>query len=385
VLHDLQTLLADAVQRLRDGTGSGSAVAWALREDGAPYVAAAAFEGNAPPAPDREAFARAAALGGATDLTERRLDPALREIARRFQCSAAAPVSAGEERVMAVLLVRAAAGDEARPRAGPRPAVPPRVLAQLDSSARRLAGPLAAALAAGRLRQLDEEVRQLDRLAALGALGAEIAHEVRNPLVSVKTFLELLPERRNDPEVLGAFCEVVRSEVARLERLLDTIVEHGSPQPQGLADAIPDPASVGPTLDAVLGLLEHRARRLGVVLEAHAQAGLPPLCLGEDALRQVLLNLALNALDATPPGGFVRLLARRAEAGVEVLVSDEGPGIPPELREAVFEPFVSTRRDRRGGLGLAISRRIVEEAGGSLVVGEGERGGAELRARIPSL
>jgi signal transduction histidine kinase len=384
VLHDLQTLLADEVQRLRDATASESAVAWALREDGSPYVAAAAFVGGAPATPDRAAFASAARLAGATDLGARRLDPALHELARRFQCTAAAPVSAGEGRVLAVLLLRTAP-PEARPRAGPRPAVAPRALGLLDASARRLARPLASALAAGRLRRLDEQVRQLDRLAALGALGAEIAHEVRNPLVSVKTFLELLPERRHDPELLGEFCEVVRSEVARLERLLDTIVEYASPQSRDPADPIPDPASVGPALDAVLGLLEHRARRSGVRLEAAAQAGLPPLCLGEDALRQVLLNLALNALDVTPQGGRVELRARSVERDVEILVSDEGPGIPPALREAVFEPFVSTRRDRPGGLGLAISRRIVEEAGGTLDIGESERGGAELRVRIPAL
>jgi signal transduction histidine kinase len=359
-------------------------LAWALRQDGAPYVAAAAFVGNAPAAPDREAFASAASLSGATDLSGRRLEPSLHELARRFQCTAAAPVSAGEDRVLAVLLVRTAP-TEPRPRTGPRPAVAPRVLAQLDASARRLSRPLAAALAAGRLRNLDEQVRQLDRLAALGALGAEIAHEVRNPLVSVKTFLELLPERRHDPELLGEFCQVVRGEVARLERLLDTIVEYGSPQSRDLADPIPDPASVGPALDAVLGLLEHRARRSGVQLEANAQAGLPLLCLGEDALRQVLLNLALNALDATPQGGRVQLQARGVEQGVEILVSDEGPGIPLALREAVFEPFVSTRSDRPGGLGLAISRRIIEEAGGSLEIGDAARGGAELRVRIPAL
>jgi signal transduction histidine kinase len=101
-------------------------------------------------------------------------------------------------------------------------------------------------------------------------------------------------------------------------------------------------------------------------------------------LRQVILNLLLNAIQATPSGGAVALQARAADGFVEVNVADEGPGLPPELHEAVFEPFYSTRSERAGGLGLAITRRIVLDAGGTIRALGRERGGAEFLVRLPT-
>ena len=100
-----------------------------------------------------------------------------------------------------------------------------------------------------------------------------------------------------------------------------------------------------------------------------------------DALRQVILNLALNAVDATPAQGRVRMLASSG-AGLEVRVEDQGPGVSLELRQHVFEPFFTTRAARPGGLGLPISRRLVESAGGTLDVVDAEGGGAAFRLRF---
>jgi signal transduction histidine kinase len=266
-----------------------------------------------------------------------------------------------------------------------RTSVRPRALAVLEASARRLEGPLAAALSAGRLARLDQDVRRLDRLAALGALSAEIAHEVRNPLLSVKTYLQLLPERENDPEFRTRFFEVVSDEIRRMERLLDTVIEHAQPS------ADPPGAAAAPNLvlDATIELLRHRAHTRGVEIEATpAPDGEPPLpevALTPDRLRQVVLNLTLNAIDATPKGGSVRLRAQHGEIGVELVVSDQGPGIPEALRARVFEPFFSSRSDRPGGLGLAISRRIAEEVGGSLEVRDAPGGGAAFHLNLPSV
>jgi signal transduction histidine kinase len=357
LLRDLQSLLSAVVLSLRETTDCESAFAWALREDGAPYVAAADFAGDPPVAPDAGAFAALAALRGATDLNADRGPTALREIAARHRCSAAAPIAASGARATAVLLT------------GERNEVRPRTLAALDAAAKRLAGPVGAALALGRLRRLDEEIRRLDRLAALGSLATEIVHEVRNPLVSVKTFLQLLPEYRDDPEFLTRFFDVVSDEFRRMERLLDLVIEHARPQsPEPSRSSAP----VAAVLDFAMDLLRHRALKRGVVLETDASADLPPVAMSEDALRQVVLNLALNAIDATPDGRAVHLRGRAAGASIELIVSDEGPGVPAELRSTVFEPYTSTRRDRPGGLGLAITRRIVEEANGTIGVADGE-------------
>jgi signal transduction histidine kinase len=375
VPSDLRALLSSAVQRLHEVTGFEWAVAWARREDGWPYLAAAAYSGQPPIPPDEAAFRAAATLRGATDLGEAGLPAALRDLGEHHGCRAATPVAARRGEPTAILLLGGARGPGSDP-------VRPRTLAALDATAQRLAAPLEAGLAVGRLRKLDDEVCRLDRLAALGSLCAEIAHEVRNPLVSVRTFLQLLPERRDDPEFLTRFFEVVTDEVRRMERLLDLVIEYGGPQ-DGRSSAAAAPVEA--VLVAVGDLLRHYAQARGVTLTCEAEADLPSVAVSQDGLRQVVLNLTLNAIDATADRGTVRLRGRAVERGVELIVADEGPGIPEALRTRVFEPFFSGHSDRPGGLGLAITRRIVEEAGGFIAVADGASRGTEFRIRFPAV
>jgi signal transduction histidine kinase len=230
-----------------------------------------------------------------------------------------------------------------------------------------------------RLAQLDAEVRRLDRLAALGGLIAEIVHEIRNPLVSVKTFLQLLPEREADPEFRESFLEVASEEVRRIERLLDAVLQHGRPAPPTRADVT---TSARDAFESVVQLVGYRATERGVGFEVDADEELPDIRIAGDALRQVVLNLCLNAIDATPSGGCVRLRARGSRDHVAITVEDEGPGIPPELASRIFEPFTSTKEDRPGGLGLAITRRIVEEANGTIEVSGRPQGGSAFTFRL---
>jgi signal transduction histidine kinase len=239
---------------------------------------------------------------------------------------------------------------------------------------------LAASASLGRLARLDAEVRRLDRLAALGELVAEIVHEIRNPLVSVKTFLQLLPERAAEPEFQGRFREVAAEELRRIERLLDLVLAHARP---GTATRESDHTLLSGSCQSVLQLVSHRAADLGISLELAGAS--PPLrvALSDDALRQVVLNLVLNALDVTPRGGRVRLALAAAGGQAELRVEDEGPGVPEALRERVFEAFYSSKPGAPGGLGLAITRRIVEEAGGSIAALAGEPAGGCFRVCLP--
>jgi signal transduction histidine kinase len=364
VVRDLQTLLTHAVSRLREVTQSRTVVAWALRPDAEPYVAAASFEGEPPRRPSLEDFETVARVEGA-----QRLDTseALIRVARNHGLAAAAVVSGAERSALAVLLL---GDDEPRPRG----------MAALTRAAQRLEVPLAAAMAAGRMRELDGEVRRLDRLAALGTLTAEIAHEVRNPLVSVKTFLQLLPERGGDPEFNDEFLRLVTDELRRMERLLDVVIEHAQPSVQ-----TPNPGgtSIGDAVEAAIGLLRHRCDKRGSQLDWRADSDLPRPAIEGDALRQVILNLLLNAIEVTPEGGTVRVRAVALGKLVELRVADEGPGIAPQAREEIFAMFFSTRADRAGGLGLAITRRIVDDCGGSIEVRDVPSGGAEFVVRIP--
>jgi signal transduction histidine kinase len=362
-IRDLQTLLSAAVQRVQKISEATAVVAWTLRETGEPYVAAAAFSGDPPVTPDASDFRSLAKLSGVT-----RLDGSsdLIAIGRRHCFSVAVPISGELGEAVAVLLL----GPET-----PRP----RILGQLKREAHRLQAPIATALAVARIERADRDVRQLNRLASLGALSTEIAHEIRNPLVSMKTFLQLLPERWGDPEFFDSFLTVVSNELRRMERLLDVIVEHARPDGE---TADHRPADVSAAIDANLALLDHRARKQQVRLESKIPGDLPAVTLGEDHLRQVLLNLLLNAIDATFPGGRVVLSAKRVGDSVDIIVSDEGPGVPTERQSEIFEPFFSTRSDNAGGLGLAITRRIVQDAGGEIRVSDRDAGGAEFAVRL---
>ncbi len=318
--------------------------------------------------PEEWEYAAVASLSEASDLTK----IGLTRIVERHGFGAAVPVAGGEADAAAILLVGEAEG---------RPEwVRPRILAELGAAAQRLRGPAAAALAAGGLAQLDAEVRRLDRLAAIGVLVMEIVHEIRNPLVSVKTFLQLLPTREADPEFRESFLEVASEEVRRIERLLDAVLEHGRPPAPARADAT---SSAQDAFESVAQLVGYRATDRGVRLEIDAGQDLPEIRIVGDALRQVVLNLCLNAIDATPPGGCVRLRAQCSRDQVVLSVEDEGPGIPPELASRIFEPFTSTKEDRPGGLGLAITRRIVEEADGTIEVSGRPQGGSAFTLRLP--
>ncbi len=370
---DLQSVLTRAVHELGRSTGCARIAAWTRGPDGAPVVVCARLEGSSLRQPDEAAYTAAATLAEPADLGRPDLPPSLHEAAARYGLSAGVAVVAGSGEGLAALLL----GDDAEPAGRVRP----RTLAALGAAARAVAGPAAAARGAERLSRMDAEVRRLDRLAALGGLVAEIVHEIRNPLVSVKTFLQLLPERLHEPEFRESFLEVASDELRRVERLLEVVLRHGRPAPPARPD---DLASLAATLESVLQLAGFRADERGVGLEAGDAEGLPELCIGSDALRQVVLNLVLNAIEMTPSGGAVRLAAQAREGGVELVVDDEGPGVPAAERERIFEPFYSTKSDRPGGLGLAITRRIVEEVGGRLAVGDAPVRGASFRVWLPA-
>ena len=137
-------------------------------------------------------------------------------------------------------------------------------------------------------------------------------------------------------------------------------------------------------MDSVLQLVRFRANEREVTLLTEVEAALPKAHLSADSLRQVLLNLALNAIEASPPQGTVSVRATLRDGRIEVCIDDQGPGIPPERRAQIFAPFFSTKSERPGGLGLSISARIIEEARGTLSVEDTASGGARFRLTLPT-
>lgn len=380
--RDLQRLLAAALERLAETTTSVRACAWAQRPDGEPYVVAATHRDTpSPRSPDATAMAALEPLWASQqpiDLAADGASSALRQLAVHYGMSCAMPlVSSDGERIAMLLLGNA---DD------PPGRVRPRTLAALGAAVQRLHTPAAAASALARLSELDAEVCRLDRLAALGDLLAEVAHEIRNPLVSMKTFLQLLPEHLEDPEFQGEFRSVVLDELQRMERLLDTLLEHARPAANRVARATRHAATnLEQVFASLLRLLEQRAAEREVKLVAEIDAPADDIAIGEDALRQILLNLILNALEAAPPASSVTLRAQLFDESVEFSVEDQGLGVPEALRSRLFEPFFSTREDRAGGLGLAITKKLIEDAGGSIHIDAASAGGARFCVSLPRM
>ncbi|MDE0887672.1 MAG: HAMP domain-containing sensor histidine kinase, partial [Myxococcota bacterium] len=380
---DPSTLLAAAVSDLARNSGADWACAWiADRETGCTRVAS--YGRSAEPTPDDlepEAFETLRRLPRATDLGDPGEDAPGRLSDASGLTAAVALGRPGKHTFEPALAVLAIGGA-----ADPLGAVRPRTLALLEETAQQLDGPLATLAALWKIQGLGHDIRWLDRQAALGEMLGEVVHEIRNPLVSVKTFLDLLPEQLDDPEFITDFRSVVRGEVTRLERLLDSVLQHAQPERRTTGDPVAE-ADVVAIVENLATLLAYRAGERQIRLTCQAEPEARKAMLSPDALQQILLNLALNALGATPDGGEVQIRAYEPAVArgewIEFTIEDTGPGIPEEERTVVFEAFRSSRGDRPGGLGLAISKRLVEEAGGEIHVAESNAGGARVLVRLP--
>jgi signal transduction histidine kinase len=232
----------------------------------------------------------------------------------------------------------------------------------------------------GRLQQREREVLRSEQLAAVGQVAAGVAHELRNPLTSVKmlvqTGLEGAPPAGLPPEDLA----VIEGEVRRMEACIQTFLDFARPPHTERRRA--DLAAV---VRRALALVEGRARRQKVVCTAELPEGPLELDLDPGQVQQVLVNLLLNALDAQPQGGRVRVTVRGPTAEspfAAVQVQDDGPGIAPGLQERLFRPFVSTKETGLG-LGLSICRRLVEAHGGAIHGANAPEGGALFAFTLP--
>ena len=369
--RDLQRLLSDTVRRLRRNTDARSVVAWALHTNGDPYIAAADFAEEPPATPSRALFDEIAAFPGSTHLSDPHASDACVALGREARANAVVPIAATGTPALACLLLD---GE-----------VEPATLAALDAAAQQVAVPLTTALSIGRLSALDGNVRALDRLAALGALATEVAHEIRNPLVTLATFIEVLPERREDPEFLTRYRDVVQQGLRRMSRLLDLMTQHAQPERARSHESADVGSDLESVIEGVVELLHLRASARSIEIRVEGLPASVELRIAEDALRQVLFNLIQNAVEATPAGGLIEVSTRLRPREARIEIHDQGDGIPESQRERVFEPFYTTRKGGQGGLGLAITRRIVEDVGGSVSASNAPGGGALFVLRLPRL
>jgi signal transduction histidine kinase len=248
-------------------------------------------------------------------------------------------------------------------------------LDELEGVLRTIAERIGAVVA--RLQQSEREARRAEHLAAVGQMAAGLAHEMRNPLMPIKILVQAAAERDPSPGLDRRDLAVLEEEIGRLERSIQTFLDFARP-PQ-LEKRTFDAVAV---LRQVADLLSARAARQEVRIECRTPPGPLPVWADVGQVRQVMLNLLLNALDAVPPGGTVWLELAAEGGWLTLRVKDTGRGLPAELGQRIFEPFVSTRETGLG-LGLSICKRIVEAHEGEILAADRPGGGAVFTVRLP--
>ncbi|MFQ5779700.1 MAG: ATP-binding protein [Nitrospiria bacterium] len=222
-----------------------------------------------------------------------------------------------------------------------------------------------------------EEIREKEKLAAVGELAAGLAHEIRNPLGSIKGAAQYLKPDRPVKES-QEFLEIIQDEVNRLNLVVSEFLDYARPFKKDLTRT-----SLSDLIQKVLSGLKAAGTPPTIKIESLLKEDLPKIEIDPDQIRQVLLNLVCNAMDAMPQGGKLRISARLISEGeIEIRLSDTGVGIPPQNIMKLFQPFFTTK-EKGTGLGLAISYRIVQGHGGSITAKSTLGSGSEFIIKLP--
>lgn len=238
-----------------------------------------------------------------------------------------------------------------------------------------------------RLQQREMEVLRSEQLARVGQLAAGLAHELRNPLMPMKMLVQAALERPEGAALSGRALQVLNDEIGRMEEAIQEFLDFARPPaPEKSA------ADLREVIAGTLELVAARARQQSVELRGPTPGSPCVLTIDATQIRHLLLNLLLNALDALPQGGWIRVTlgervappetATQSGRWVAVQVRDNGAGILPEMLENLFEPFV-TSKETGTGLGLSICQRIAAAHDGRLTVANHPQGGAEFTLLLP--
>jgi len=235
------------------------------------------------------------------------------------------------------------------------------------------------------LRQAEERMQEIDKLASLGKLAASVAHELNNPLAGILTYAKLAERKlakagdRVDPEVFRHL-KIMQQEMARCGNVVNNLLlfaRHDGEEFQ--------PASVHEIINKSLDIVWHKITMQNITVIKKLNLADDVLECDEARIEQALVALLVNASEAMPDGGTIRVETSAPDAGhIAIQLSDTGPGIPPEVKSHIFEPFFSTKKEGKGvGLGLSVVYGIVQSHGGAISVESTERQGTVFRITLP--
>jgi PAS domain S-box-containing protein len=231
-------------------------------------------------------------------------------------------------------------------------------------------------------KRMDDRLRQMSQLAAVGHLAANVAHEIRNPLSAIKTAAQFLSTEYASDRLIAEFSGIINEECDRLGKVATDFLTYARPNEPAL-----ERVSLVPVVEGALAATVAEMAERGIEVDWHAPKALPKVWADADAIRQVFVNLLINAAQAIGRDGRITVEVHASNGGhdgrvIEVAISDTGPGIPDEIMERIWTPFFSTKT-KGTGLGLSIVRKAVESHGGQVWAQSARQGGASFRIRLP--
>jgi len=232
------------------------------------------------------------------------------------------------------------------------------------------------------LLEAETQLSAAQKLSALGQLSASMAHEIKNPLSSIKGTAEILLDEFPKDHPKREFVEILLKETTRLNNTVEEVLQFSRRDLPGKGKKnIPD-EPLSQVIERVTNLLGSQLRKKSISLSMTGWEIGKDLPVVGEKLSQVFLNILLNAIDATPPKGKIIITTTKLDNGYSVSIKDNGPGIPDELKDKIFDPFYSTK-DGGTGLGLSISKKIIESYSGTLTLSNAESGGVCFTVFLP--
>lgn len=222
-----------------------------------------------------------------------------------------------------------------------------------------------------------EQLKRADRLSAIGQLAASLAHEIRNPLASIEGASDILERGPGSEDRRVEFLAIIKKECQRLNRLLTNLLDFARPRQPRFK-----PVVLQQVIETVVSLAAHAAETSGIKLQIDVSPDLPAVEGDPEQLQQVVLNLALNAIQAMHDGGRLIVAARQEDTACAIRVTDEGSGISEADLEKIFDPFYTTKQGGTG-LGLSVAHQIIGQHGGTITVARNPNKGMTFAVLLP--